>query len=59
MSKLLRTDLPDDVWDRLAAEAAQHGVKIGVYIKQLVIARDRKKHGASTSTAPSNRKDQP
>lgn len=59
MSRLLRTDLPDDVWDRLAAEAAEHGVKIGVYLKQLVIARDARKHGASTSTDPSNRKDQP
>lgn len=48
MSRLLRTDLPDDVWDRLAAEAEQHGMKIGAYLRRLVIARDQKKHGSQT-----------
>lgn len=43
MSKLLRTDLPDEVWDRLNEEAAEHGVKIGVYIKQLIVARDKRR----------------
>lgn len=48
MSKLLRTDLPDDVWDRLNAEATAAGVKIGVYVKRLIITRDEKKHGPAT-----------
>lgn len=43
MSKLLRTDLPDDVWDRLNAEAQANGVKIGVYVKRLIMARDAKR----------------
>lgn len=44
MSRLLRTDLPDDVWDRLNAEAAAHNQKIGVYLKALIIRRDKKLH---------------
>lgn len=55
MSKLLRTDLPDPVWDRLNAEAAEHGVKIGVFVKRLIVARDARKFpetGASPSTDP-------
>lgn len=43
MSKLLRTDLPDDVWDRLDAEAKEAGMKIGLYLKQLIIERDKKR----------------
>lgn len=42
MSKLLRLDLPDDVWDRLNAEAAAKDQKIGLFVKQLIIARDAK-----------------
>lgn len=38
MSRLLRTDLPDDVWERLADEAAEHGVKIGVYVRRILTA---------------------
>lgn len=57
MARLLRTDLPDDVWDRLAAEAADNGVKVGVYLRRLIIARDRKRHGARpSSTGSSNKK---
>lgn len=61
MSKLLRTDLPDDVWDRLNDEAASHGVKIGVYVKRLIITRDAKKQARAqvsdtSDTRPSNRK---
>ena len=44
MSRLLRTDLPDDVWLRLEAEAAEHGQKIGLYVKQLIVARDARKN---------------
>lgn len=43
MSKLLRTDLPDEVWARLNAEAEADGVKIGVYVKRLILARDQKR----------------
>jgi hypothetical protein len=43
MSKLLRTDLPDDVWERLNDEAAAHGMKIGLYVKRLIVARDAKR----------------
>lgn len=43
MSKLLRLDLPDDVWDRLNAEAAASGLKIGLYVKRLIIARDERR----------------
>lgn len=61
MSRLLRTDLPDDVWDRLNAEAAEHGVKIGVYVKRLIVARDerrvsRNRVSDASDTGPSNRK---
>jgi len=56
MSKLLRTDLPDDVWDRLNEEAAEHGVKIGVYVKRLIIARDAKRQArVSGNTDPSTK----
>lgn len=63
MSRLLRTDLPDDVWERLADEAAEHGVKIGVYVKRLIIARDAKRVSrnaqqldAATDSSASNKK---
>lgn len=52
MSRLLRTDLPDDVWDRLDQEAEQHGMKIGVYVKRLIIARDERRQSKQD---PSNK----
>jgi hypothetical protein len=44
MPRLLRTDLPDDVWNRLDAEAASHGQKIGKYVQGLILARDQRKY---------------
>lgn len=41
MSKLIRADLPDDDWQALAELAARDGVKIGVYVKQLLVAHAR------------------
>jgi hypothetical protein len=38
VSRLLRTDLPDAVWDRLNEMAAADGVKIGVYAKRVLMA---------------------
>lgn len=46
--KLLRVDLPADVWDRLNAEAAQAGLKIGKHAQELIVARDARKHGKKT-----------
>lgn len=40
MPRRLTLDLPPDVWDRLAAEAALKDMKIGAYVKRLIIARD-------------------
>lgn len=42
-NKLLRTDLPPDVWERLNAEATEHGKTIGVYVKSLIVARDARR----------------
>lgn len=50
-TRTLRCDLPIDVWDRLAADAAAAGVPIGRYTRDLIIARDTRKHpGARAST---------
>lgn len=42
-TKTLRTDLPVEVWDRLEAEAASKGKKIGTYLRDLIVARDEKR----------------
>jgi macrodomain Ter protein organizer (MatP/YcbG family) len=42
----LTLDLPVDVWDRLDAEAQDHGQRIAGYLQQLTIKRDERKHGA-------------
>jgi hypothetical protein len=53
MARLLRTDLPDEVWDRLNTEAEAHDLKIGKYVRDLIIRRDQRRHpGASPSTDP-------
>ena len=54
-TRTMRTDLPADVWDRLAAEAAAHGRPVGAYLRDLIVARDTRKHsGASPSTVSRN-----
>lgn len=40
----LTISLPADAWHRLEAEAADHGKKIGPYLRALVLARDAKKN---------------
>lgn len=52
MSRLLRTDLPDDVWHRLAAEAEANGMKIGTYVKHLIVARDERRENKKGDNAP-------
>lgn len=55
-TRTIRADIPTDVWDRFAAEAAAAGVPIGRYLRNLIVARDRKRTaGATSSTGPSNR----
>lgn len=48
MTRRLTVALPDDVWDRLDAEAADHGKTIGAYLKQLIITRDAKRQARTT-----------
>lgn len=36
-SKLLRVDLPPEAWDELDKRAAERGLKVGVYAKQVVL----------------------
>lgn len=48
MSTRLTINLPEDVWDRLNAEAAEHGQKIGTYLRNLIVKRDTKRHGAKS-----------
>lgn len=43
-TRTMRCDLPVDVWDRLAAEAADAGVPVGRYLRDLIVARDERKH---------------
>lgn len=40
--RTLRTDLPADVWDRLAAEAAAKGLTLAAHARNLIVARDKK-----------------
>lgn len=50
-TKTLRTDLPLDVWGRLADEAHEKGITIGRLTRDLIVARDAKKYpSASPST---------
>lgn len=50
MSRLLRVDLPDDVWARLNAEAAAADQKIGLFVKHLILARDSRKNPVSDTS---------
>jgi macrodomain Ter protein organizer (MatP/YcbG family) len=46
-TRTIRTDLPVEVWDRLAEEAAAKGIPLGRLLRQLIVARDKRKHGDS------------
>jgi macrodomain Ter protein organizer (MatP/YcbG family) len=41
--RTVRADIPTDVWDRLAVEAAAKGVPLGRHLANLIVARDRKR----------------
>jgi hypothetical protein len=57
-TRTLRTELPTEVWDRLAAEAAAAGVPLGRYARELFVKRDTKKHPVlSTSTGPTDKRE--
>lgn len=43
-TRTIRADLPVEVWDRLAAEAAASGVPLGRYLRNLIVRRDEKKY---------------
>jgi hypothetical protein len=43
-TKLLRLDIPTEVWERLNAEAMSSGQKIGKFTQDLIVARDARKH---------------
>lgn len=59
-TRTIRADIPNGVWDRLAAEAASTGVPLGRHLRNLIVKRDRKMHGATPSTEPpSNTKGTP
>lgn len=42
-TRTIRADIPIDVWDRLAAEAAAAGIPLGRLLRNLVVARDTKR----------------
>lgn len=41
------TSLPEDVWQRLADEAAAHDQSVGKYLQVLIVARDKRKNGGA------------
>lgn len=43
-TRTLRTSIPTDVWDRLAAEAADKGIPLGRHLHNLIVARDSKRY---------------
>ena len=45
-TRTIRADIPNDVWDRLAAEAAASNITLGTLLRRLIVARDRKRHPA-------------
>lgn len=45
-TRTIRADIPNDVWDRLADEAAAHGIPLGRHLRNLIVSRDAKKYGA-------------
>jgi hypothetical protein len=55
-TRTIRAELPTAVWDRLADEAASKNVPLGRLLRDLIVARDTRKYGASPSTDPTDRK---
>lgn len=49
-NRTLRTDIPNDVWDRFVAEARAKNSTPGRYLRDLLVARDTKKHKPSGAT---------
>lgn len=56
-NRTIRTDIPTEVWDRLADEAAAQGIPLGRFLKNLIVTRDAKRQarlaqqqGATPST---------
>lgn len=47
--RVIRATLPVDVAERFAAEAAEHGMQANNYLIELIMRRDRKKHGTTPS----------
>ena len=45
-TRTIRADIPNDVWERFASDAAKAGVPMGRHLRNLLIARDTKRHGA-------------
>lgn len=43
-TRLLRVDLPTEVWDALDAEAADRGVKVGSFVRDMLVRRHTKKN---------------
>jgi len=42
-TRRLTIALPVEVWDRLNAEAAEHSVSIRTHLKNLIVARDKRR----------------
>lgn len=51
-TRTLRADIPNDVWDRFAEEARAKGITVGTHLRQLLVARDKKR--TRDSSIPSN-----
>lgn len=45
----LTVNIPQDVWDRLAEEAAEEGKAVGTHLKDLIVTRDRKRWARKVS----------
>lgn len=41
-TRTIRADIPTDVWDRLAAEAAEKDIPLGRHLRNLIVNRDAK-----------------
>lgn len=40
--RTIRADIPNDVWDNLAAEAAAKGIPLGRLLRNLLVSRDNR-----------------
>jgi len=47
--------IPDDVYDRLQIEARAKNTTVAALMRDLIVARDTKKYGATASTATPKR----